>query len=42
MGHPKFDTNEDYCRWFENKQEKKIINDYFGNDKVIKEWEQEQ
>ncbi len=26
----KFNTNEEYWRWFENKQEEKVIKDYFG------------
>ena len=25
----KFDTNEEYWRWFEKKQEEKVVNDYF-------------
>lgn len=30
MTHPKFDTNEEYYNWFENKQTNKILNTYFG------------
>jgi len=27
---PKFDTEEEYWRWFEKKREEQILNEYFG------------
>jgi hypothetical protein len=35
MTHPTFETNEQYWRWFEQKQQRKILNDYFGESQCI-------
>jgi len=38
MTKPKFDTNEEYWRWFEKKDQERMLNDYFGpNAEVIGE-----
>ena len=29
---PKFDTNEEYWRWFEKKDEERALDDYFGKE----------
>ena len=29
MKKKKFDTNEEYWRWYEEKEEQKTLNDYF-------------
>ena len=31
---PPFNTNEEYDRWFEEKDSEKILNNYFGDNDV--------
>jgi len=31
---PKFDTNEEYWRWFERKQEEKIVEDSSWEEEI--------